>query len=445
MMMTSMRAPGMMTSVPAGDAGRRGGRTTTRTGLARRAAVVGTVRRERARTAGALPPDGGDADARQTDLRDMLEQAGDAMNLENAQGEEISEETMLYKKSVSRELTSYEEASEADLVGDLMDKVRDPEVALRGVAAIVAAGAFATLISEPAAAATGAGLGFVLIKALEAIGRNRETDATEFAEKLQKDINLNEMVKKIPMPSAVDREKFAKQAAESMKSTFEKARSIADSFDEVFGEEEQPKEIIKPIKPAAAAAPKPVAPPAPTPAPTPVAAKPESELAATTTASAPAAPMTTKKSIEDQEWENTLLKLQYSEQVIEDIRVADANAVGRAHARRLSLDFTPQVAKQMPATEYSFATATATASTNTSGIGAKPGQVVEALNTADAGYSSTSNRTRNALGMSPKSKLEQKEAISKDSWWSVFVSTFVNSLIFAALAAFIISVVRFVM
>jgi hypothetical protein len=96
------------------------------------------------------------------------------------------------------------------------------------------------------------------------------------------------------------------------------------------------------------------------------------------------------------------------------------------------------VAKQMPGTEYSFATAT-------SGIGAKPGQVVEALNTADAGYSSTSNRTRNALGMSSKSEPEKKEAISKDSWWSVFVSTFVNSMIFAALAAFIAFVVRSMM
>ena len=131
-----------------------------------------------------------------------------------------------------------------------------------------------------------------------------------------------------------------------------------------------------------------------------------------------------------EEWENSLLKLQYSEQIIEDIRVADANAVERAHARRLGLDFTPEVAKQMPGTEYSWGSQT----------NVKPGEVISALNSADEGFASSKNRARSALGLPQKD--DQPVAEKQEPWWATFIRVFVNMLIAAAIAAFTYLVVR---
>ena len=133
---------------------------------------------------------------------------------------------------------------------------------------------------------------------------------------------------------------------------------------------------------------------------------------------------------EQEEWENSLLKLQYSEQIIEDIRVADANAVERAHARRLGLKFTPEVAKRMPGTEYSWGSQT----------NVKPGEVISALNSADEGFASSKNRARSALGLPQKD--DQPVAAKQEPWWATFIRVFVNMLIATAIAAFTYFVAR---
>ena len=146
-------------------------------------------------------------------------------------------------------------------------------------------------------------------------------------------------------------------------------------------------------------------------------------------AAAPAAPTPAeKKRVE--EWENALLKLQYSEQIIEDIRVADANAVERAHARRLGLDFTPEVAKKMPGTEYAFADAGSV----------QAGEVISALNSADKGYSSSNNRARSQRA----SEKSDKDVVRSDEkpWWRKVMDFIVALMMFAAIGSMLYFVAR---
>jgi len=160
--------------------------------------------------------------------------------------------------------------------------------------------------------------------------------------------------------------------------------------------------------------------------------KPEPVPVVAAAEAAPAAPTPTeKKRVE--EWENALLKLQYSEQIIEDIRVADANAVERAHARRLGLDFTPEVAKKMPGTEYSFADAGSV----------QAGAVISALNSADKGYSSSNNRARSQQRDMDKSV---EDVVSSDEtptpWWRKVMDFIVSLLVFAAIGSMLYFVAR---
>ena len=160
--------------------------------------------------------------------------------------------------------------------------------------------------------------------------------------------------------------------------------------------------------------------------------KPEPVPVVAAAEAAPAAPTPTEKKRVD-EWENALLKLQYSEQIIEDIRVADANAVERAHARRLGLDFTPEVAKKMPGTEYSFADAGSV----------QAGAVISALNSADKGYSSSNNRARSQQRDADKSV---KDVVSSDEtptpWWRKVMDFIVSLLVFAAIGSMLYFVAR---
>jgi hypothetical protein len=144
-------------------------------------------------------------------------------------------------------------------------------------------------------------------------------------------------------------------------------------------------------------------------------------------------------------WSNDLLKLQYSEQVIEDIRIADANALERSRARRLGLDFTPLQPKKMPETSVTFVTASASASASTpvtrsvSSGDFKAGEVVSALNSSSPPQSTT-QRVRSALGISQKD--DQQPAVpskyvpaqkqeKKPSWWMVFLAAMAAFALFA--------------
>ncbi len=195
----------------------------------------------------------------------------------------------------------------------------------------------------------------------------------------------------------------------------------------------EPVEEVKP-EPVAEVKPEPVeeVKPEPVEEVKPESVKPEPVPVVAAAEAAPAAPTPTEKKRVD-EWENALLKLQYSEQIIEDIRVADANAVERAHARRLGLDFTPEVAKKMPGTEYSFADAGSV----------QAGAVISALNSADKGYSSSNNRARSQQRDADKSV---KDVVSSDEtptpWWRKVMDFIVSLLVFAAIGSMLYFVAR---
>ena len=179
-----------------------------------------------------------------------------------------------------------------------------------------------------------------------------------------------------------------------------------------------------------------VAPPAPAPVPTPAMAS---------TAEKPLEKVVEepkKKAAVTTAWSNDLLKLQYSEQVIEDIRIADANALERSRARRLGLDFTPLQPKKMSET-VTFVTASTSASTpvtrSVSSGDFKAGEVVSALNSSSPPQSTT-QRVRSALGISQKD--DQQPAVpskyvpaqkqeKKPSWWMVFLAAMAAFALFA--------------
>ena len=389
----------------------------------------------------------------------------------------------------------------------VIDVARDPENVIKGVAAAVALGTAYTVTSEPALAAGGAAAALLVIKVLEALAKEGDQTPAEFQASLKKDIKP--LMEKLPKD--FDAEALTKKASETGAKLFERAQSVTDSFDEVFGglnfgadaddeaeaaasklleirradekaaleaqasedaaasfaeAEAKAKADAEAAKIAAEAKAK-----ADAEAAKIAAAKAKADAEAKAKADAEAAKVAAAKAKADadaevkakraaeaeakkrsqeeaeqkvaqqvmaaqkvakkqEEWENSLLKLQYSEQIIEDIRVADANAVERAHARRLGLDFTPEVAKQMPGTEYSWGSQT----------NVKPGEVISALNSADEGFASSKNRARSALGLPQKD--DQPVAEKQEPWWATFIRVFVNMLIAAAIAAFTYLVVR---
>ena len=450
------------------------------------------------RTSGSV----GDAEAQEgdePDVNDMFAAAANEMQASERLERDIPE-SMTVRKSAPRTMASFDGADEDDegntVLETVIDVARDPENVIKGVAAAVALGTAYTVTSEPALAAGGAAAALLVIKVLEALAKEGDQTPAEFQASLKKDIKP--LMEKLPKD--FDAEALTKKASETGAKLFERAQSVTDSFDEVFGglnfggdaddEAEAAASKLLEIRRAdekaaleAQAAEDAAASFAEAEAAAEAKAKADAEAAkiaaakakadaeAKAKADAEAAKVAAAKAKADadaevkakraaeaeakkrsqeeaeqkvaqqvmaaqkvakkqEEWENSLLKLQYSEQIIEDIRVADANAVERAHARRLGLDFTPEVAKQMPGTEYSWGSQT----------NVKPGEVISALNSADEGFASSKNRARSALGLPQKD--DQPVAEKQEPWWATFIRVFVNMLIAAAIAAFTYLVVR---
>jgi DNA polymerase III gamma/tau subunit len=464
------------------------------------------------RTSGSV----GDAEAQEgdePDVNDMFAAAANEMQASERLERDIPE-SMTVRKSAPRTMASFDGADEDDegntVLETVLDVARDPEKVIKGVAAAVTLGTAYTVASEPALAAGGAAAALLVIKVLEALAKEGDQTPAEFQASLKKDIKP--LMEKLPKD--FDAEALTKKASETGAKLFERAQSVTDSFDEVFGglnfggdaddeaeaaasklleirradekaaleaqaaedaaasfAETEAKAKADAAAAAAAAAAAEAKAKADAEAAKIAAAKAKADAEAKAKADAEAAKVAAAKAKADadaevkakraaeaeakkrsqeeaeqkvaqqvmaaqkvakkqEEWENSLLKLQYSEQIIEDIRVADANAVERAHARRLGLDFTPEVAKQMPGTEYSWGSQT----------NVKPGEVISALNSADEGFASSKNRARSALGLPQKD--DQPVAEKQEPWWATFIRVFVNMLIAAAIAAFTYLVVR---
>ena len=443
---------------------------------ARRSAVVRDARgrggragvraRRTATRAGSSEGEDGDVSS-----EDMFEAVAKEMTAEKKASRDI-EETVSFKKRGG--------AANAndDLVSKLTERAKDPEVVLKAAAGAIAAGAAMAFTSEPGAAIAGVGMAVFMVKLLELLAANPGTTKEEFNASVKTE--LKTVLDKLP--KNVDKESIAKRASETSSAVFDRAKQLTDSFDEVFTgsfdemfsgnngmkpvEETKPAPVEKAPEPVAEVKAEPVAEVKPEPVeevepepvaevkPEPVAevkpepveevkpepveevkpepVKPEPVPVVAAAEAAPAAPTPTeKKRVE--EWENALLKLQYSEQIIEDIRVADANAVERAHARRLGLDFTPEVAKKMPGTEYSFADAGSV----------QAGAVISALNSADKGYSSSNNRARSQQRDMDKSV---EDVVSSDEtptpWWRKVMDFIVSLLVFAAIGSMLYFVAR---
>ena len=427
---------------------------------ARRSAVVRDARgrggragvraRRTATRAGSSEGEDGDVSS-----EDMFEAVAKEMTAEKKASRDI-EETVSFKKRGG--------AANAndDLVSMLTERAKDPEVVLKAAAGAIAAGAAMAFTSEPGAAIAGVGMAVFVVKLLELLAANPGTTKEEFNASVKTE--LKTVLDKLP--KNVDKESIAKRASETSSAVFDRAKQLTDSFDEVFTgsfdemfsgnngmkpvEETKPAPVEKAPEPVAEVKAEPVAEVKPEPVeevepepveevkPEPVeevkpeSVKPEPVPVVAAAEAAPAAPTPTeKKRVE--EWENALLKLQYSEQIIEDIRVADANAVERAHARRLGLDFTPEVAKKMPGTEYSFADAGSV----------QAGAVISALNSADKGYSSSNNRARSQQRDMDKSV---EDVVSSDEtptpWWRKVMDFIVSLLVFAAIGSMLYFVAR---
>ena len=427
---------------------------------ARRSAVVRDARgrggragvraRRTATRAGSSEGEDGDVSS-----EDMFEAVAKEMTAEKKASRDI-EETVSFKKRGG--------AANAndDLVSKLTERAKDPEVVLKAAAGAIAAGAAMAFTSEPGAAIAGVGMAVFVVKLLELLAANPGTTKEEFNASVKTE--LKTVLDKLP--KNVDKESIAKRASETSSAVFDRAKQLTDSFDEVFTgsfdemfsgnngikpvEETKPASVEKAPEPVAEVKPEPVAEVKPEPVeevkpepveevkPEPVeevkpeSVKPEPVPVVAAAEAAPAAPTPTEKKRVD-EWENALLKLQYSEQIIEDIRVADANAVERAHARRLGLDFTPEVAKKMPGTEYSFADAGSV----------QAGAVISALNSADKGYSSSNNRARSQQRDMDKSV---EDVVSSDEtptpWWRKVMDFIVSLLVFAAIGSMLYFVAR---
>ena len=483
-------------ATPGGRAGEASGRGVgrARAGTRGTRATRGRARFVATRTSGSV----GDAEAQEgdePDVNDMFAAAANEMQASERLERDIPE-SMTVRKSAPRTMASFDGADEDDegntVLETVIDVARDPEKVVKGVAAAVALGTAYTVASEPALAAGGAAAALLVIKVLEALAKEGDQTPAEFQASLKKDIKP--LMEKLPKD--FDAEALTKKASETGAKLFERAQSVTDSFDEVFGglnfgggaddeaeaaasklleirradekaaleaqaaedaaasfaeaeakakaeAEAKAKAEAEAAKAAEAKA------KADAEAAKVAAAKAKADADAEVKAKRAAEAEAKKRSQEEaeqkvaqqvmaaqkvakkqEEWENSLLKLQYSEQIIEDIRVADANAVERAHARRLGLDFTPEVAKQMPGTEYSWGSQT----------NVKPGEVISALNSADEGFASSKNRARSALGLPQKD--DQPVAEKQEPWWATFIRVFVNMLIAAAIAAFTYLVVR---
>lgn len=473
--------------------GRGGARAGTMGRMRAGATLAGRGGRRDARTASTTG--GAGEDEGMEDISSMLEAAAAAADIGSGGGDKIVEkenmvsETIVKKKASPSTATSsskkppvlaanavnfeFDQKKVEELLKTVGDGAKDPEVVARAVAAVVAASTVATLAAEPILAAAGAASAVAVIKALELLTGEDELNTTAFWDLLK---NLNKAVKPVTDKAKdLSQQKYAQDAIERVKSVADFDRS----FDEVFEglnekiptmlnkpkKEADPK--LTPVVEAKAAAPpappKPVEAVAPTPveavAPKPVekvAPKPVEKVAPPAPAPVPTPAMAStaekplekvveepkKKAAVTTAWSNDLLKLQYSEQVIEDIRIADANALERSRARRLGLDFTPLQPKKMSET-VTFVTASTSASTpvtrSVSSGDFKAGEVVSALNSSSPPQSTT-QRVRSALGISQKD--DQQPAVpskyvpaqkqeKKPSWWMVFLAAMAAFALFA--------------
>ena len=382
---------------------------------------VGARARRTATRAGSSDGEDGDVSS-----EDMFEAVANEMTAETKASRDI-EETVSFKRRVGEAAPTPAKAkADEDLVNKLTERVKDPQVVMKAAAGAIAAGTAMVFTSEPGAAVAGVGMAVLVVKLLELLAANPATTKEQFNASVKKE--LKPMLDKLP--ATVDKASISKRASETSSAVFDRAKQLTDSFDEVFSgfgiDGVKPVEETKPVP--VEKAPEPVEETKPAPvekAPEPV--KPVEPVPVL--AAAPAAPTPEeKKRVE--EWENALLKLQYSEQIIEDIRVADANAVERAHARRLGLDFTPEVAKKMPGTEYAFADASSV----------QAGEVISALNSADKGYSSSNNRARSQR---PPEKSD-KDVVRSDEkpWWRKVMDFIVALMMFAAIGLMLYFVAR---
>ena len=500
--MTSAMPTRAVVSYPRGAvrARGRGGARAGTTGRPRAGATLaGRGGRRDARTASTTG--GAGEDEGMEDMSSMLEAAAAAADIGSGGGDKIVEkenmvsETIVKKKASPSTTTSsstkkppvlaanavnfeFDQKKVNELLKAVGNGAKDPEVVARAVAAVVAASTVATLAAEPILAAAGAASAVAVIKALELLTGEDELNAAAFGDLLK---NLNKAVKPVTDKAKdLSQQKYAQDAIERVKSVADFDRS----FDEVFEglnekiptmlnkpkkeAEPKPTPVVEAKAAAPPAAPKPVEAAAPKSvekvAPNPVekvAPKPVEKVAPPAPAPVPAmaSSVEVKKPVEKvveepkkkvavtTAWSNDLLKLQYSEQVIEDIRIADANALERSRARRLGLDFTPLQPKKMPETSVTFVTASASASASAStpvtrSVSSgdfKAGEVVSALNSSSPPQSTT-QRVRSALGISqkddqlpavPSKYVPAQKQEKKPSWWMVFLAAMAAFALFA--------------
>jgi len=347
---------------------------------------------------------------------DMFEAAAKQMALEDQASRDISE-TMV-KKAAPRS----ERASSSSGLGteDVTEKLKNPETIAKAAAAAAVASVVATLSTDALSAALGVGLGVLVVKAFEALARDPKATSVSFGDSVKSD--LKPFMDKLPKD--FDTEKLTKQASSAGSAIFERARGVADSFDEVFGGmsdgirfggKVEAEEQIEPAKSVKVATPAPVE--ASRSIETPQKSVPTSKKPEPVAVPELVAVGATAKT--EDNWSNSLLEVKYSEQIIENIRVMDANAVERANARRLGYAFTPAEPRKMTETEYTWSSTEVSVSkrevsvSKTEALGAQPGEVIKTLNEADDGYSSFRNRTRQALGLPQIQEDNQEKMIER--------------------------------
>ena len=179
----------------------------------------------------------GDAEAQEgdePDVNDMFAAAANEMQASERLERDIPE-SMTVRKSAPRTTASFDGADEDDegntVLETVIDVARDPEKVIKGVAAAVALGTAYTVASEPALAAGGAAAALLVIKVLEALAKEGDQTPAEFQASLKKDIKP--LMEKLPKD--FDAEALTKKASETGAKLFERAQSVTDSFDEVFG------------------------------------------------------------------------------------------------------------------------------------------------------------------------------------------------------------------
>ncbi|CEF97180.1 unnamed product [Ostreococcus tauri] len=374
---------------------------------------------------------------------DVFEAAAREMEAEDAR-ERVLSETVV-KKATTRATTRSKPMG-------VVDAVRNPENIVKALVASLSAGVVATLARDAGSTAVGVGVAVVVIKALETLFRDPDAPKVSFQDSMKNDLK--------PL------KKFTTSASVM-------ARGVADSFDEVFSGEGGlsfggAAEVAEPTVPAQKTTVTDTAEITKT-----LITEMKVETNEMVEEVNPTIASTPAKTKDEATWMNALLNMSYSEQVIEDIRVMDANSVEAANSKRLGYKFTPAEPQKMPTTEYSWAseerdydveryegmdragalsaqvssvqtTTTSTAvaveakSAKTT-AGVEPGELIATMNEADGDYSSFRNRTRSALGLpqiqEEENKQEKNNTAARKFSWQKAMNIIVKLLIFAIVAA----------